>query len=156
MASTDRPSHRLDGFPAAATEFVSALEANRRKIAEEAGLTLTELRALFHVGQVVSITPKNLATYLGLTTGAVTAIARSLIGADLLERVDHPDDRRSLYLELTEHGHETMRTIHHDFNAMVAASTASLDAAQLDQFTVALRTVAREVRERVGAARIEP
>lgn len=156
MASTERPSHRLDGFPAAATEFVSALEANRRKIAEDAGLTLTELRALFHVGQVVSITPKALAAYLGLTTGAVTAISRSLIDADLLGRVDHPDDRRSLYLELTDHGHVTMRQIHQDFNAMVGASTASLDAAQLEEFTVALRTVAQEVRERVAAARIEP
>lgn len=150
MASTDRPSHRLDGFPAAATEFVSALEANRRKIAGDAGLTLTELRAMFRIAQEVSITPKDLSSYLEVTTGAVTAIARSLIAADLVRRVDHPDDRRSLYLELTEHGHDTMRGIHEDFNAMTAASTSGLSAEQLEQFSAALRTVAREVRERIG------
>ena len=91
----DAASHMLSGSPAAATEFVSALDSNRRKIAEDAGLTATELRAIFHVAQVVSITPKDLAAYLGMTTGAVTAIARSLVDADLLTRVDHPGDRRN-------------------------------------------------------------
>lgn len=142
-------AHTLSGFPAAATEFVSALEANRRKIAEDAGLTATELRALFHVAQVVSITPKDLAAYLGMTTGAVTAIARSLVDADLLTRVDHPDDRRSLYLTLSPNGHEQMKQIHRDFNDMVAASTSALSPKQLEQFSTALRTVAREVRVRI-------
>ena len=142
-------AHTLSGFPAAATEFVSALEANRRKIAEDAGLTATELRALFHVAQVVSITPKDLAAYLAMTTGAVTAIARSLVDADLLMRVDHPDDRRSLYLTLSENGHKQMKQIHRDFNDMVAASTSALSPKQLEQFSTALRTVAREVRARI-------
>ena len=146
----DAASHMLSGFPAAATEFVSALDSNRRKIAEDAGLTATELRAMFHVAQVVSITPKDLATYLGMTTGAVTAIARSLVDADLLTRVDHPGDRRSLYLELSPHGHEQMAQIHRDFNEMIAASTSALSPAELEQFTAALRTVAGEVRARVG------
>ena len=146
----DGASHTLTGVPAAATEFVSALDSNRRKIAEDAGLTATELRAMFHVAQVVSITPKDLATYLGMTTGAVTAIARSLVDADLLTRVDHPGDRRSLYLELSPHGHEQMARIHRDFNEMIAASTSALSPAELEQFTAALRTVASEVRARVG------
>jgi DNA-binding MarR family transcriptional regulator len=149
MASQDRSAHTLSGFPAAATEFVSALESNRRLIAHDAGLSATELRALFHVAQVVSITPKDLATYLGMTTGAVTAISRALVDAGLFTRVDHPGDRRSLYLELTPQGHATMRQIHTDFNHMIAASTSSLSPAELDQFTTALTVVAHEVRRRV-------
>src|SRR5438270_13270964 len=108
MTSEAGTAHVLSGFPAAATEFVSALDANRRRIARDAGLSATELRALFHVARVVSITPKQLAAYLEMTTGAVTAIARSLVDAGLLRRVDHPDDRRSLYLELTDAGHARM------------------------------------------------
>jgi DNA-binding MarR family transcriptional regulator len=149
MNSQPRPSHTLSGFPAAATEFVSALDANRRKIANDAGLTATELRAIFHIAQVVSITPKELAAYLGMTTGAVTAIARSLVDARLIHRVDHPEDRRSLYLELTPHGHEQMAQIHADFNQMIEASTSALSPGELDQFTSALHTVALEVRSRI-------
>lgn len=142
-------AHTLTGFPAAATEFVSALEANRRRIAQDADLTATELRALFHIARVVSITPKDLATYLELTTGAVTAISRALVDARLLQRVDHPDDRRSLYLELTEEGHTRMTRIHRDFDEMISASTSGLDPDELERFTAALLIVAREVRDRL-------
>ncbi len=148
MATTDRPAHILQGFPAAAAEFVSALEANRRRIAADAGLNATELRALFHVARTVSITPKQLAVYLGMTTGAVTAISRRLVDIDLLHRVDHPDDRRSLYLELTPRGHEVMGVMHSEFNQMIAESTSRLTPKQLDQFSSTLRSVAEEVRKR--------
>lgn len=150
MTTQTRQAHVLTGLPSAASEFVSALEANQRRIAEDAGLTATELRALFHIARVVSITPKNLAAHLQLTTGAVTAIARGLADAGLLHRVDHPDDRRSLYLELTPLGHRRITEIHDDFDAMVSASTAGLDADEVDRFTAALHTVAQEVRRRLG------
>lgn len=146
-----RQAHVLDGLPAAATEFVSALEANRRRIASDAGLTATELRALFHIGQVVSLTPKDLAAYLEVTTGAVTAISRALVEAGLLHRVDHPGDRRSLYLELTPQGHRQMSEIHDTFDAMIAESTSDLDPERLAQFTATLRSVASEVRRRLQA-----
>ncbi|MDP9027746.1 MAG: MarR family transcriptional regulator [Actinomycetota bacterium] len=149
MTLEPRQAHVLSGLPAAATEFVSALDANRRRIAKDAGLTATELRALFHVGQVVSLTPKDLATYLDVTTGAVTAISRRLVEAGLLHRVDHPGDRRSLYLELTPQGHRQMAEIHDTFDAMISESTADLDSESLAQFTAALRSVASEVRRRL-------
>ena len=148
----ERPSHALTGFPAAASRFVSALEANRHRIARDAGLTGSELRALFHIARVVSITPKDLAVYLGMTTGAVTAISRGLVEADYVHRVDHPEDRRSLYLELTPRGHEVMRSLHYDFDEMLAASTSSLTPVQLDAFTAALVSVSDEVRERLERA----
>lgn len=148
MAHTAPLAHTLTGFPAAATAFVSALDANRQRIAQDAGVSATELRALFRVGRSVSITPKELAAHLGMTTGAITAIARRLVEAGLLHRVDHPGDRRSLYLELTPHGHDVMGGIHRDFSEMLAASTTSLTAEQLADFTAALTSVASEVRSR--------
>ena len=144
--SEQGPSHALSGFPAATSLFVSALEANRRRIAQDAGVTDTELRALFHIARAVSITPKDLAAYLGMTTGAVTAISRRLVDGALLHRVDHPGDRRSLYLELTPRGHEVMGDIHRDFNAMLSKSTRALSPAELEAFTSALLSVSSEVR----------
>jgi DNA-binding MarR family transcriptional regulator len=83
-----------------------------------------------------------------MTTGAVTAISRRLVDMGLLHRIDHPGDRRSLYLELTPHGHDVMGELHREFNDMLSASTAALDAAQLEAFTAALASVAAEVRIR--------
>lgn len=148
MAQPSPLAHTLTGFPAAATSFVSALDANRQRIAQDAGVSATELRALFRVGRSMSITPKDLAHHLGMTTGAITAIARRLVEANLLKRVDHPGDRRSLYLELTPHGHDVMSGIHRDFSEMLTACTTSLTAKQLTAFIETLTSVAAEVRTR--------
>ena len=146
----ERRSHQLSGFAESASAFVNALDGNRQRIAQDAGVTATELRALFRVGRMVSITPKDLASHLGMTTGAITAIARSLVDMGLFDRVDHPEDRRSLYLELTPKGHEVMEAIHAEFDSMLADSTSGLDTAELAAFNHALSTVAAEVRARSG------
>ena len=142
-------SYSLASFPAAAVRFVRALERNREKIALTHGLSATDLNALFHIGEVVSLTPKELAEYMRLTTGAITAISTRLVAAGLLERVDHPNDRRSLYLELSPHGHSVMAEIHRDFEGMIAAATKPLSPKQLKVFEAALSTVADEVFDRL-------
>lgn len=139
-------SHDLVGFGAAATAFVSALDANRQRIADDAGLSRTQLRALFRISQAAEITPKELGRYLGVTTGAVTAIVQTLVDHDLVARVEHPRDRRSLLLTLSAHGHEVMAGIHDDFERMITEATRSLDSDELAAFVRALDTVATEVR----------
>ncbi|MBC7591866.1 MAG: MarR family transcriptional regulator, partial [Salinibacterium sp.] len=94
--------------------------------------------------------PKDLAAHMEMTTGGVTAIAQRLVELDLLERIAHPDDRRSLYLELTLNGHSVMNDMHSDFIGMVAGSTSMLDADQLVAFESALTVVATEVFARTA------
>ncbi len=138
-------THSLDGFPAAAIRFVRALERNREKIGTDHGLSPSDLRALFWVAEQGSVTPKALALHMEMTTGGITAITNRLVNQNLLHRIAHPDDRRSLYLELTSEGHDIMREIHTDFKGMIAASTTGLSAKQLVEFENALTTVANEV-----------
>ncbi|MES2093285.1 MAG: MarR family transcriptional regulator [Actinomycetota bacterium] len=139
------PAHALDGFPAAAVEFVNVMQHNRERIAKDAGLSASELRALFRVAAEVSVTPKQLADYLDMTTAAITFISRRLVESGLLHRVDHPNDRRSLYLELTPLAHEMMLDIHRDFVALLEAATSELGADELDRFSMSLQSVARSM-----------
>jgi DNA-binding MarR family transcriptional regulator len=143
-----RVTHALEGFPAAAIRFVRALERNREQIAKDHDLSPSELRALFWVAEKGSVTPKDVATHMEMTTGGITAIANRLVDSGLLTRLAHPNDRRSLYLELTPEGHDIMRVIHTDFRAMIADSTTSLSAKELDEFESALSRVADEVNAR--------
>lgn len=137
--------YALETFPAAAIRFVRALERNRELIAHDHGVSASELRALFHIGEVASITPKELADHLEMTTGAITAIAGGLVAAGLIHRIDHPRDRRSLYLQLTPKGHGLMTEIHRDFQEMIAASTSGLTARQIADFELALTTVSEQI-----------
>jgi DNA-binding MarR family transcriptional regulator len=144
-------AHALTGFSSAAVKFVRALELNQERVALEEGLTASELRTLFHIGTEVRVTPKELADYFGMTTGAITFISRRLVDAGLLRRIDHPNDRRSIYLELTPLAHDKLDTIHSEFGLMIEDSTRSLDPIELERFTRALSEVADEVFVRLNA-----
>lgn len=150
-------SYRLDAFPAAAVRFSRALDRNRERIAEEEGLTASELRALFYVGEHVRVTPKQLASHMHITTAAITFITRRLVEIGLLSRADHPEDRRSVILELTPLAHTTMERIHSDFDRMIGDATAHLDEGQIAAFTESLESVALAIAEhtaRLTAARL--
>ncbi|MDJ0321804.1 MarR family transcriptional regulator [Pseudarthrobacter sp. PS3-L1] len=146
----ERKKHVLAGFPQAATRFVRALERNREKIATDRGLSPSELRAIFWIAEHASVTPKQLAEHMELSTGAITAISTRLVDLGWLERVAHPNDRRSLYLVLTGEGHAVMADIHNEFNTMIADSTTALSLEDLTVFERALQTVADEVFRRTG------
>jgi DNA-binding MarR family transcriptional regulator len=145
MSTETRPSHTLNGFPAAAVEFVNVMQRNRERIGEDSGLSPSELRALFRVAAEVSVTPKQLASYLDMTTAAVTFISRRLVESGLMHRVDHPNDRRSLYLELTPLAHRMMLDVHRGFVELLEAATDDLSAAELETFSGTLQSVARSM-----------
>lgn len=147
MTDQDGRSHRLDALPAAAVRFSRALDRNRERIAEEEGLSASELRALFYIGEHVRATPKQLAAHMHITTGAITFITRRLVEIDMLTRAEHPDDRRSIQLELTPRAHTAMERIHADFDAMVTSATAHLGEEDLAQFTSSLDSVATAIAE---------
>lgn len=148
MSTETGQSHTLSGFPAAAVEFVNVMQRNRERIGRDAGLSPSELRALFRVAAEVSVTPKELAVYLDMTTAAVTFISRRLVDTGLMHRVDHPHDRRSLYLELTPLAHQMMLDVHRDFVELLEAATSELSTAELDTFSSTLQSVARSMVRR--------
>jgi DNA-binding MarR family transcriptional regulator len=148
----DPPVRRvLTGFPDAAIHFLRALEVNRNRIALDHGLTSVELRTMFRVGEAGNLMPKELAADLSLTNGAITGISSRLVSAGLLRRTAHPNDRRSIHLELTDAGHEVVTGIHKDFTAMVDAATHELTGAEVDVAAESLRAVTRAIRERLAA-----
>ncbi|CAN5238061.1 hypothetical protein BH11ACT3_BH11ACT3_05650 [soil metagenome] len=150
QAMRDQPeTYTLNGFPAAAIRFVNALERNREKIATDHGLSASELRALFWIGEQGSARPKELASHLEMTTGGVTSITQRLVETGLLERFAHPHDRRSVFLELTPTGHSVMSDMHQDFAGMIAAASSVLNAKEIAAFESALSAVADEVTSRV-------
>jgi DNA-binding MarR family transcriptional regulator len=138
-------AHTLDGLSAAALVFLRALDSNRHRIAREAGVTASELRALSRVAEAGSITPKELAGSMEMTTGAVTAISTRLVESNLMRRVDHPNDRRSLFLELTPAGDEIMNQIFSQFDESLAAVTRGMRDEDLRACSALLLSVAEEL-----------
>lgn len=141
--------HTLTGFADAAIHFLRALEDNRQRVADDHGLSAIELRSLFRIAAAGGLTPKQLATQMAVTNGAITGLSTRLVSAGMLHRVAHPNDRRSLYLELTPHGDAIMTEIHRDFSSMVGEATQAIDPIDLEIAAGSLRDVTAMIRARI-------
>ena len=149
MAQVGPSQHLLEGFPHAAMNFFRALEANRRNAAVRFGLSEMDLRALFRIAEAGNITPKALAADLLVTTGAVTGVGDRLISAGLITRIAHPEDRRSILLELTAAGHEAMTQMHRDFIGMLMGAADLIDPAELKAATQTLHSITERVERQL-------
>jgi len=69
--------------------------------AERLGLNQSDLRCLDVIERLEPANPGRIAAELGLTCGAVTVMVRRLFAAGFVRRVDDPEDRRKVIIELT-------------------------------------------------------
>lgn len=76
-------------------------------------------------GEPFRLTPTVLSKLVVCTTGAMTRVLDSLQDRDLIRRIPSPTDRRSLLVELTEHGVEMSEKVL-EFQARVTGE--ALDA----------------------------
>lgn len=112
-AATDDPAAR-DGGAARSPgvlDLVLAFGELRRQnarvmstVGAQFGVAVNDFRALAYIHRTPDATPKRVAEYLELTTGALTTLVDRLEKAQLVRRVPHPSDRRSVLLETTPRG----------------------------------------------------
>ena len=74
------------------------------QLAKRIGVGSTDFLALVHLSVQGDTPPKKVGEALGLSSGAMTALADRLESAGLVNRSQHPTDRRSFVLRLTPAG----------------------------------------------------
>lgn len=82
----------------------SQVTAVNDHLAKRIGIGATDFQALVHLSVQGDTPPKKVAEALGLSSGAMTALADRLETAGLVARMQHPTDRRSFVLTLTPEG----------------------------------------------------
>lgn len=132
----------LEGVTAAVVVLLRALDKARAGMAEAAGLTGSEVRVLFRIAEYGRVTPKLLAGSTDLSMGAVTAISDRLVARDIVCRVANPDDRRSLFLELTPTGQSLMAKMYVDFRALIGKAQGKMSCAEQEVLEVQLLDIA--------------
>jgi DNA-binding MarR family transcriptional regulator len=139
--SAQRASEAMD-LPTAAITLLRGIELLRADIASTEHIGTTELRALARISEGRTLTPKQLAAALGLTTGAVTSLTDRLVDSGFLLRAPHPTDRRSLTLELTPAGATVMQRINVNFRAAIMGAAADATKAQITEMAHLLQVTA--------------
>ena len=117
----------------------------------ESGLDMGEykvLNSLTQKGPPHRSTPGRLAKRMELSSGAMTNRLDRLEEADLVRRLPDPDDRRSVVVELTDHGRETIQKMVGAQAQKEALLAMSLSAREQKQLNGLLRKVMLEFERR--------
>jgi DNA-binding MarR family transcriptional regulator len=115
------------------------------------GLDWAEYKALgllMQAGEPHRSTPGRLGQRMELSSGAITNRLDRMEEAGLLRRLPDPDDRRSVLVELTEHGADTYRSavgVQAEKEALIAAALTDAEKVQLNAL---LRKMMREFERR--------
>lgn len=125
--------------------LMRTVDAFRHRVAQDVGVGITELRALNRLSLAGTLSPKQLADSLDLTTGTVTALLDRLERAELVTRAAHPTDRRMLQIRLTPRGEEKLNLALSSFDSRIFAAADAFPTETVVGATEFLRRVAEEM-----------
>lgn len=77
-----------------------------------------------------------LATTLSITTGGLTGITDKLVDGDYIQRTRDNEDRRSVYLTITEKGKAVLETMHVERKAFIEMLFHGISEEELTQFSI--------------------
>jgi DNA-binding MarR family transcriptional regulator len=96
--------YKLEKLNQLLTEFYDKMSSWEQSVVKETGYSLAQIHTIEVLGIHGTLRMKELAEKLGITTGTLTVQIEKLVKADLIERCEHPDDRRSIVVRLTQTG----------------------------------------------------
>lgn len=100
----------------------------------KAGLSRSQAMVLYQLGVESPQRSSSLACSLSITTGGLTGITDKLVKEDLVQRNRDDDDRRVVYLAVTEKGRDVLSSMEATRKAFMATFFRGLSQEELDQF----------------------
>lgn len=164
QTASARLAAQFPGADPLASEAVAALVRTHIMVADELGRRLrpseVSLTGFLILGLLKvaggTLRPSTIARWLRMTRGTVTGLLDSLEKRGFVRRLDDPDDRRMLRIELTDAAEAMLRDLLPAVFAADRAIMADLDAAELRELVRLLGKVQRTLRTAEAAAAARP
>jgi DNA-binding MarR family transcriptional regulator len=90
------------------------------------------------------------ADHLGVGNPAASMLVHALCEADLVDRTTDPSDRRATLLEVSEVGHERLRSAERDRRRFMERVTAKLSRDEMEALIRGLDTIVETMAEQEG------
>jgi MarR family transcriptional regulator, organic hydroperoxide resistance regulator len=119
--STENRSELHAAMVAHIRHFIAATILFNQKVADRAGLHLTDMQCINLLDLLGPVTPGVLARYTGLTTGGVTVMLDRLEKAQMVKREPNPNDRRSILIRINGAKLRKINALYADINEQFAA-----------------------------------
>ena len=143
MIKTSKPIQELDD---ALTNLAKLYQFRSLEERGYEGLTVSQsytMRDLYYKGPR---SMSELAAPLGVRLSTMTGVIDQLEGKGLVERVDHPEDRRSLQVRLTPEGKKLYQSAREAFLSHLAPLVEERTPAECDAIITFLGEVAGAIR----------
>lgn len=111
--------------------FIAGTVLFNQKVADRAGLHLTDMQCINLLDLLGPVTPGKLAECTGLTTGGVTVMLDRLEKAGVVKREPNPDDRRSVLVRLDPRKLRKINALYARINEQFDAFLSSAPEAEL-------------------------
>jgi DNA-binding MarR family transcriptional regulator len=126
--------------------IVLGTERYRRLLADQLGVSVTEIVVLGHLFNYGPLTPREIADWLGFSTGATTGVLDRAERAGLLSRRANPADRRSIVIVLTASGRRTLTWMYNRTNEYLTEVLEGYSEEQLDRLATVMRLVGESLQ----------
>lgn len=140
-----------DAAVAAMRSFALATEDFRHAVAAHFGADLSATLVMSQLSEG-PLTPRQLASRVGLTPSTMTALLDRLEAAGLSTRNPHPSDRRKVVVTLTEHGTAVLVEVRQWMRAALGAFADD----RLPEVTKIVNALAAGLRAQTAGIRAEP
>lgn len=116
------------------------------------GVTVAQCHTIMEVGKTGRISIAELATALNLDISTVSRTIEGMVGAGLVKRTANPDDRRSVYIVLTEKGKSVYNDINSTYDAYYAEILADVPQDKQRQVMESIELLAQATAKTVNTA----
>lgn len=138
-------NHVLEGLPFTAQVFLRALDGIRRGLADDAGVTGTELRALSRVAESTGLDTVALGDFLEIAPDSVRAVVDGLEARGLLSTPTDSTVPAAVRLKLTPEGHSLIAATYESFQQTINAAAESLGPERQLGFESGMLKMARKL-----------
>lgn len=102
------------------------------------GLTAVQFKSLLYIVKTGDATSKKLSDILEVTPANVTGVIDRLIGQELVQREENPEDRRVTLLQATDKGKKLIANLEENRIEHMAQLLSSLNEEELDHLYIGL------------------
>ncbi len=133
---------RIDDSLIALRRIMRATELYGKELAQEAGLTAAQFRALQIVGEKGWETPKAIAARMGVSQATITALVDKLVGHGLVTRERSQTDRRQTNVTIAEAGSDVLDDAPDALQQLYVRNFEALEDWEQSQIVAVLERVA--------------
>ncbi len=127
-------------------DFATIFRQVRRSVSQDwfqLDLTLAQVRVLFVLTRQRASTMSSIAQALGIGVPTASHLVEKLVRAGLVERSEHPKDRRQTLVHLTTAGEDLMEHLSQDRLEQVRLWLSQLNEEELNALHVGLEALSR-------------